>query len=62
MANVCAICGKTSRTGHKVSFSDKKSKRRFMPNLQRLRILHQGVRRRVKVCTACIRAGKVQRV
>ena len=62
MSNVCVICGKRPRSGHKVCFSDKKSKRWFRPNLQRIRIVQGGTRRRRKVCTSCIKAGKVQRV
>ena len=34
MARVCQVTGKTPVTGHKISFSNKKAKRRFMPNLQ----------------------------
>ena len=34
MARVCQVTGKRPITGHKVSFSNKKSKRRFLPNLQ----------------------------
>ncbi len=34
MARVCQVTGKRPISGHKVSFSNKKSKRRFLPNLQ----------------------------
>lgn len=34
MARVCQVTGKRPITGHKVSFSNKKAKRRFLPNLQ----------------------------
>ena len=34
MARVCQVTGKKPVTGHKVSFSNKKAKRRFLPNLQ----------------------------
>ena len=34
MARVCQVTGRKPVTGHKVSFSNKKAKRRFMPNLQ----------------------------
>ncbi|HLU17834.1 MAG TPA: 50S ribosomal protein L28 [Edaphocola sp.] len=37
MARVCQVTGKKPITGHKVSFSNKKSKRRFLPNLQKKR-------------------------
>jgi len=34
MARVCQVTGKKPITGHKVCFSNKKAKRRFLPNLQ----------------------------
>jgi len=34
MARVCQVTGRKPITGHKVSFSNKKAKRRFLPNLQ----------------------------
>ena len=34
MARVCQVTGRKPVTGHKVSFSNKKAKRRFLPNLQ----------------------------
>ncbi len=62
MARRCAVCGKEPRTGNTVSHSHHKTKRRFNPNLQRVRALIAGTRRRVMVCTACLKAGKVTRV
>lgn len=59
MANFCHVCGKGPRTGHRVSNANNRTKRRFMPNLQRVRILVDGQRRRVQVCTRCLKAGKV---
>jgi large subunit ribosomal protein L28 len=37
----------------------RKSPRRFLPNLQRVRILLNGSVKRVKVCTACLKSGRV---
>jgi large subunit ribosomal protein L28 len=37
MARVCQVTGKKPITGHKVSFSNKKALRRFLPNLQKKR-------------------------
>ena len=34
MARVCQVTGKRPMVGHKVSFSNKKALRRFLPNLQ----------------------------
>ncbi|MGE5576922.1 MAG: 50S ribosomal protein L28, partial [Syntrophothermus sp.] len=46
---------------HLVSHSNIKTKRRWLPNLQKVRIMVDGVPKRVNVCTKCLKAGKVQR-
>jgi large subunit ribosomal protein L28 len=37
------------------------TKRRFEPNLQKVKILVRGAPRRVYVCTRCLKAGKVEK-
>ncbi len=60
MARVCYVCGKGPSTGNRVSHANNKTKRRWLPNLQSFRIQDDdGTRRRVRVCTSCISAGKV---
>ena len=60
MAAVCAVCGKGSRTGNNVSHANNKTKRRWLPNLQSAHIVTEnGTRKRVRVCTSCLSAGKV---
>ena len=59
MANFCYVCGKGPGTGNRVSNANNRRKRRFMPNLQRIRIVDDHGRHRVRVCTRCIKAGKV---
>lgn len=61
MAQRCDICGKGPGYGHHVSHSDRKTKRRFMPNLQSIRIVLDEGTRRAKVCTGCIKSMKVRR-
>lgn len=61
MAAVCEICDKRPQFNYQVSFSHKRSKRRWNPNVQRIRIVHNGRVRRAMVCTSCMKAGKVQR-
>lgn len=61
MSQFCHVCGKGPQVGHRVSNANNRTKRRFMPNLQRVRILDEGVRRRVRVCTRCLKAGKVHK-
>ncbi len=60
MARRCSICGKGPQVGHRVSHSARKTKHRWLPNLQKVRIITpDGQRRRVVVCTKCIKAGKI---
>ena len=58
----CEICGKTSVSGMKVSHSHIRNKRKWKPNLQRVRAVVNGTPKRVVTCTRCLRSGKVQRV
>jgi large subunit ribosomal protein L28 len=59
VAKVCYNCGKGPAFGHSRSHSMVASKRRFDPNLQKIRILVKGAPRREYVCTRCLKAGKV---
>jgi large subunit ribosomal protein L28 len=59
MSKVCAVCGKKPTFGHNRSHSMVATKRRFDPNLQRVRMLVDGVARRAYVCTRCLKSGKV---
>lgn len=59
MARVCEICGKGPRTGNNVSHANNKTKRRWLPNLQRVRALVDGKPKRIRVCTSCIRSNRV---
>ncbi|MDH4228376.1 MAG: 50S ribosomal protein L28 [Nitrospirota bacterium] len=61
MANVCGYCGKGRMSGNNVSHSNRHTKRVFRPNVQGMRALINGVAKRVKVCTRCLRSGKVQK-
>lgn len=62
MARVCYVCGKRPSTGNNVSHANNKTKRRWLPNLQAVKIVDdQGERRRVRVCTSCISAGKIKK-
>lgn len=59
MAQVCEVCGKGPQTGNNVSHAHNKTKRRWMPNLQRVRVNINGTRKRMKVCTSCLKQGRV---
>lgn len=72
MAKVCEVCNKKSqpgvkykrrgqikRTGGAGSKIVGKTLRRFLPNLQRIKINLKGTIKRAYVCTSCIQAGKI---
>lgn len=59
MSKVCAICGKKPSFGNTRSHSMVATRRRFNPNLQRMRVLLGGSPMRAYVCTRCLKAGKV---
>ena len=61
MAKICAVCGKKPAFGNNRSHSMVATKRRFNPNVQRVRVLLNGVARRAYICTRCLKAGKVQK-
>ena len=60
MSRVCEICGKGPVSGNSVSHANNKTRRRWMPNLQRVRALNSsGDTVHIKACTRCIRSGAV---
>lgn len=59
MSKVCEVCGKRPMVGSNVSHANNKTKKRWYPNLQRVRTLQNGCARRMTVCTSCIRSGVV---
>lgn len=60
MAKRCEICGKGPTVGNKVSHAHNLTKRRWLPNLQRVRTrLDNGTVKHMMVCTGCIRSGRV---
>jgi len=62
MARICTICGKGPSVGNNVSHANNKTRRRWLPNLQRVRARLNGEVRRIRVCTRCLRSGKVEKV
>jgi large subunit ribosomal protein L28 len=59
MSKICSVCGKKPSFGHHRSHSMVATKRRFNPNLQRVRIVVDGTPKRAYVCTRCLKSGKV---
>ena len=59
MSKVCEICGKKPLSGNNVSHAHNVTKRRFNPNLQRVRTIKNGTVKRMSVCTNCIKSDLV---
>jgi large subunit ribosomal protein L28 len=62
MSKECAICGKRPTTGHQVSHAHNVSKRRWLPNLQKIRIEIDGKPQTAYVCARCIKSGTVKKI
>jgi large subunit ribosomal protein L28 len=60
MAQSCEICGKSPVAGHRISHAHNVTNRQFKPNLRKVRAVEgNGATRRKRVCTRCLRSGKV---
>jgi len=59
MSRVCELCGKKPHAGNKISHSHKKTRRKWLPNIQKVRAITNGSVKRIVVCTSCLQAGKV---
>lgn len=62
MSQICEVCGKHPVAGRSVSHSHRVSNRTFRPNVQKVTIRDdKGVVRKARVCSSCLKAGKVER-
>lgn len=61
MAKVCEICGKKPQYGNNVSHANNRTRRRWEPNLQRVRVKVDGTVKRIKVCTKCIKSDRIEK-
>ncbi|MGH9121101.1 MAG: 50S ribosomal protein L28 [Acidimicrobiales bacterium] len=59
MASKCELCGKKPSFGNSISHSHRRVRRRWNPNIQRVRAIVGRTTKRIDVCTSCLRAGKV---
>jgi len=55
------MCGRGPQFGHKISHAHNVTKRRWNLNLQSVRAVVKGAAKRIRVCTSCIRSGKIQK-
>jgi large subunit ribosomal protein L28 len=61
MAKRCEVCGKGPMAGNNVSHAMNKTRRRWLPNLQSVKVERNGTRTTERVCTQCLRSKKVSR-
>lgn len=61
MSRTCELCGKGPAVGNNVSHANNKTKRVLLPNLQTVRAKTAAGNRRVKICTRCLRSGKIEK-
>ncbi|MFH1888638.1 MAG: 50S ribosomal protein L28 [Candidatus Omnitrophota bacterium] len=74
MLKICAICGKSKAAGKSVvrkgmakqkggtgSKIARSTARKFLPNLQKIRVLIKGRFQKAYVCTKCIKKGRVKK-
>ena len=61
MSMVCEVCGKRPMSGNHVSHAHNLTRRRWKPNIQRVRAVINGTVRKVRICTKCLKSGKVQK-
>ena len=64
MARKCDLCGKGVLSGNKVSHANNKTKRVWKPNLKKVRgvVEGEGKVQSIKICTSCLKRGKVTKV
>lgn len=61
MAKHCEICGRVGMIGSQISHAHNVTKRRWQPNLQRVRVRQGKDVRKIWACTRCIRSGRVEK-
>lgn len=59
MAFACEICSKKPLYGNTISHAHNVTRRRWNPNLRRVRAIVKGANVHIRVCTSCIRSGRV---
>ena len=58
----CSKCGKRFLVGHNVSHSGRRTKTRYMPNIQKVKTIDEkGTVKRIYICAKCLKAGKIKK-
>ncbi len=61
MSRVCSVCGKGRLSGNLVSHSNRKTPRSYKANVQKVKIVKNGIVSTEYVCTRCLKSNKVER-
>ncbi len=61
MSRRCYVCGKGPAVGNNVSHAKNRTKRRFLPALHPVRAMVEGKRKRIRVCTRCLKSNRIQK-
>lgn len=61
MSKVCDLCGRGPQFGNRISHAHNVTKRRWNLNLQKVHAILAGSKKRIRVCTSCLKSGKVQK-
>ena len=61
MSKVCSVCGKGKLSGNLVSHSNRKTPRLYSANVQKVRVVNDGVVSSEYVCARCLKSKKVER-
>ncbi|MEA1986880.1 MAG: 50S ribosomal protein L28 [Candidatus Marinimicrobia bacterium] len=59
MSKICEVCGKKPIFGNNVSHANNRTRRRWNPNLQKIKVNMNGTIKRIKVCTDCIKSDRI---
>ena len=62
MSQRCDICDKGPMFGNNVSHANNTTRRRWNPNLKKMRVVYKGKTQNMKVCTRCVKAGKITKI
>jgi len=61
MSKICQICDKKPVSGNNISHANNKTRRRWLPNLRSVRVDQNGRTVRMRVCTTCIKQGRIRK-
>jgi large subunit ribosomal protein L28 len=61
MAFRCDCCGRGKNLAHSVSHSNIKTRKEQLPNLRNVHVIEEGHPRRIRVCSRCLRSGRVSK-